>query len=173
MAGYRGQRYAMARPGPLAALAVGQGDLYPYYFKMTNRSKQTFINNDEIENPTNLLAGRFDLGFVTVFLFPLLILAMSYNLISAEREQGTLAMALAQPVRLRTLAMGKAAFRAAVVLTLAIGLAKGIIDAAGLPALDETLEQEVTAQALCAASDDFAEATRAFVEKRAPSFSGH
>jgi ABC-2 type transport system permease protein len=121
--GSRGQRYAMARPGPLAALAVGQGDLYPYYFEITNRSKQTFINNDEIENPTNLLAGRFDLGFVSVFLFPLLILALSYNLISAEREQGTLAMALAQPVRLRTLAIGKVAFRSAVVLTLAIGLA--------------------------------------------------
>jgi ABC-2 type transport system permease protein len=122
VAGYRGQRYAMAQPGPLAALAVGQGDLYPYYFKMTNRSKQTFVNNDEIENPTNLLAGRFDLGFVTVFLFPLLILALSYNLISGEREQGTLAMALAQPVRLRTLALSKVASRAAVVLAVAIGL---------------------------------------------------
>jgi ABC-2 type transport system permease protein len=122
VAGYRGQRYAMAPPGPLAALAVGQGDLYPSYFKMTNRSKQSFINDDEIENPTNLLAGRFDLGFVTLFLFPLLILTMSYNLISAEREQGTLAMALAQPVRLGTLALGKVAARAAVVLAVAIGL---------------------------------------------------
>jgi ABC-2 type transport system permease protein len=120
--GSRGQRYATAPPGPLAALAVGQADLYPYYFKMSNRSKQTFINNDEIENPTNLLAGRFDLGFVVVYLLPLLILALAYNLVSAEREQGTLAMALAQPVRLRTLAAGKVACRAGFVVALSVGL---------------------------------------------------
>ncbi|MEA2221608.1 MAG: 2-(1,2-epoxy,2-dihydrophenyl)acetyl-CoA isomerase, partial [Solirubrobacteraceae bacterium] len=55
---------------------------------------------------------------------------------------------------------------------LAVGLAKGIIDAAGLPALGETLEQEVTAQELCASSDDFREGVRAFAERRPPSFTG-
>lgn len=125
VAGTRGQRFAAAPPGPLAALDVGQADLYPFYFKMTNRTKQTFIAGDEIENPSNLLAGRFDLGFVVVQLFPLLILGLSYNLLSAEREQGTLAMTLAQPVRLRTLAMGKVLARAALVLTLALALSIG------------------------------------------------
>jgi ABC-2 type transport system permease protein len=120
--GFRGQRYATAPPGPLSALAVGQADLYPYYFKVTNRSRQLFVNNDEIENPTNLLTGRFDLGFVVVYLLPLLVLALAYNLISAEREQGTLAMALAQPVRLRTLAVGKVACRAGFVVALSVGI---------------------------------------------------
>jgi len=55
---------------------------------------------------------------------------------------------------------------------LAVGLAKRIVDLAAKPALAASLEQEVTAQALCARSEDFAEATRAFVEKRQPSFSG-
>jgi enoyl-CoA hydratase/carnithine racemase len=55
---------------------------------------------------------------------------------------------------------------------LAIGLAKGIIDAAALPALDETLEQEVTAQELCASSEDFREGARAAVERRPPRFQG-
>ena len=54
----------------------------------------------------------------------------------------------------------------------AMGLAKRVIDAAAKPALASTLEQEVTAQALCAASEDFAEGTRAFAEKRSPEFSG-
>jgi len=54
----------------------------------------------------------------------------------------------------------------------AVGLAKRVIDAAAKPALAATLEQEVTAQALCAQTEDFAEATRAFAEKRQPSFSG-
>jgi ABC-2 type transport system permease protein len=41
---------------------VGQGDLLPYYVRVTTQPKQAFINNDEIENPTHLLLGRFDLA---------------------------------------------------------------------------------------------------------------
>jgi len=116
-----GPRYALAPPAPLAALSIGQSDLYPYYFKVTSQSKQTFTANDEIENPTNLLAGRFDLAFVIIYLYPLLILALSYNLISAEREQGTLAMMMSQPVSLRTFTAGKIGLRALVVVALAAG----------------------------------------------------
>jgi ABC-2 type transport system permease protein len=119
--GRSGLRYAQLPPAPLAALSVGQSDLYPYYFKVSRQSKQTFTTNDEIENPTNLLAGRFDLAFVVIYLFPLLILALSYNLISAEREQGTLAMMMSQPVALRSFVAGKVGMRAVVVLLLAIG----------------------------------------------------
>jgi enoyl-CoA hydratase/carnithine racemase len=55
---------------------------------------------------------------------------------------------------------------------LAVGLAKRILDAAAKPALAQSLELEVTAQALCARSEDFGEAIQAFVEKRAARFSG-
>lgn len=54
----------------------------------------------------------------------------------------------------------------------AIGLAKRVIDAAAKPALAASLEQEVTAQQICAASEDFAEGARAFAERRQPQFSG-
>jgi enoyl-CoA hydratase/carnithine racemase len=55
---------------------------------------------------------------------------------------------------------------------MAVGLAKRILDAAAKPALSLTLEQEVAAQETLAATDDFAEGTRAFFEKRDPEFAG-
>ncbi|MBW3609517.1 MAG: enoyl-CoA hydratase/isomerase family protein [Actinobacteria bacterium] len=55
---------------------------------------------------------------------------------------------------------------------LAVGLAKGVLNAAARPSLAGTLEQELAAQRLCATSDDFREATRALRERRPPRFSG-
>jgi enoyl-CoA hydratase/carnithine racemase len=47
-----------------------------------------------------------------------------------------------------------------------------VLDVAAKPALAATLEQEVQAQEALAATEDFAEGTRAFFEKRQPEFAG-
>lgn len=96
-------------PGLLAPLAIGQSDLLPYYFKVSTDSRETIMASNEIENPNRLLAGRFDLALVLIFLYPLLILALTYNMLSVEQEQGTLALVLSQPVSLATLVTGVSA----------------------------------------------------------------
>jgi ABC-2 type transport system permease protein len=119
--GRLGPRYAMLPPGPLAPLAIGQSDLLPYYFRVSTDSRENILSATEIENPYRLLSGRFDLAFVVIFLYPLLILAVTYNMLSAEKEQGTLAMALSQPVALRTLVTGKVTMRALLLVGTVVG----------------------------------------------------
>lgn len=114
--------YAILPPTPLAATAIGQSDLNPPYVKVSADNKESFALNEEIENPGNLLIGNFDLAFVVVFLLPLLIIALSYNLLSAEHEQGTLAIAMTNPVPLWLLIAGKLGFRAVLVFSLTAGI---------------------------------------------------
>lgn len=107
-------------PAPLAATAIGQSDLHPAIVEA--RAKFDWaLAREEIENPTNLLTGRFDLAFVLVYLLPLLILGLSYNILSGEREGGTLALALAQPVGLKVLCATKILARALPLFVVTIG----------------------------------------------------
>ncbi len=129
LGGPTGSRTAVLEPGPLAALAVGQSDLLPYYYDVsiyTNES--SFQQSGEVENPLNLMVGRFDLTFVVVYLLPLLVLALSFNVLSEEREQGTLALTLSQPVSARDVVLAKLAFRAVLVvgMVLAVSLAGAV-----------------------------------------------
>ncbi|MBC7842089.1 MAG: DUF3526 domain-containing protein [Gemmatimonadaceae bacterium] len=120
--GARGGITASLTPSQLSMLAVGQSDLMPYYYRVTTGLRQAVLKGDEIENPGNLLTGRFDLAFVIVVLFPLVILALSYNMLSGEREDGTLALVLSQPVQLRSLIFAKLGVRAVTVLSIAAAL---------------------------------------------------
>lgn len=114
--GRLGPRYAVLPPAALAPLAVGQSDLLPYYFKVSTDSRDAVVSATEIENPQRLLVGRFDLAFVLIFFYPILILALAYNMLSAEQEQGTLSLTLSQPVSLTTLLAGKVVLRAGVLV---------------------------------------------------------
>jgi enoyl-CoA hydratase/carnithine racemase len=54
----------------------------------------------------------------------------------------------------------------------AVGLAKRLLDKAAKPMLEDSLLREVDAQEELAGSEDFAEGTRAFLDKRQPEFAG-
>lgn len=95
-------------PGPLSALSVGLGDLYPERAEISIwKRPDTLFGRYQLESPLSLLAGRFDLGFVVIFLLPLFALALSYDLLAAEREGGTLPLVLTGPVSLHRLVSAK------------------------------------------------------------------
>jgi ABC-2 type transport system permease protein len=129
-------RYAVLPPAPLSALSIGQSDLLPYYFRMSTDSRQTVTAGAELENPHRLLSGRFDLAFVLVYLYPLLVLALSYNVLSGEKEQGTLALLLSQPLALRTLVLAKVTVRLMLFVGIITALALAAVAAVGIDVTD-------------------------------------
>jgi len=60
--------------------------------------------------------------FVFVFLLPLLVLVLSYNVLSQEKERGILQISLAQsPLSIAKLVFSKILARLTLVLSLAVG----------------------------------------------------
>lgn len=128
----RGGLVAAAAPAPLGLVAEGSADLYPEAYRLSILNLEPRSSAD-FENPANLAFGSFDLAFVVVFLLPLFVIAIAFNLISAEREQGTLALLLAQPRAAHWLFAGKMAGRFALLATLLVALLMPLLAWAGVP----------------------------------------
>lgn len=84
-----GPNYAVKKPFPMQVLSIGQSDVQPFYYKVYINKKQYLTYESEIENSFLQFIGNFDFAFVVIYLFPLLIIVFSYNVLSAEKEQGT------------------------------------------------------------------------------------
>ncbi len=124
---------AVLPPTPLGALAIGQGDLLPAWYPVTARGPYNFLVRSEPENPLRLSIGNFDAAFVIVWLLPLVVIALSFNVVSAERERGVLAIAVASGSSPAAFIFGKIVARALVVFgSLWIALFAAAL-AAGVP----------------------------------------
>lgn len=105
-----------------AGLCLGQRDLFPAYYgyNVTDLARQ--VNTAELANPMKLLAGNFDLSYVFIFLFPLLIVALFYNLYAGEKEGGRLSLLQSQSTSLQTIFLSKALLRIFIVCGLVVAL---------------------------------------------------
>ncbi len=111
---------AVLPPAPLATLAVGLTDLSPQATLVTTQSKSSLSERTDTQSPLLLLVGRFDLVFVFVVLYPLIVLAMSYDLVSRERELGRLSVLVAQPRSPAIALIARGLARAVPLLTIAL-----------------------------------------------------
>jgi len=83
-------RFALInKPEKLSALAIGQKDVNPSIQNVTIRNLEGQKYDTDLNNPSNLQAGNLDFGFVIIYLFPLVIIAFTFNLLSEEIEKGT------------------------------------------------------------------------------------
>ena len=114
--------YVSKDPHPAVGLCLGQIDLFPVYYGFHIQALAKQLGTNELANPMKLLAGNFDLSYVMVFLLPLVIVALFYNLYASEKEGGTLSLLKSGPIALRVVLLGKALPRVLVILGLTASL---------------------------------------------------
>ena len=81
--------YALKSPSPMIVFSTGQAEQYGYYKKVTNWS--TVFDNDlaeEIANPERLALGTLDFSFVLLFLTPILLIILLFNIGGLEQDNG-------------------------------------------------------------------------------------
>lgn len=77
--------------------SIGQAEQYGFYKRVTFMSSPYDADMaEEIANPERLQYGTLDFAFVILFLLPLLLLILIYNIKSYESEQGFLQLILVQ-----------------------------------------------------------------------------
>ena len=77
------------KPDRIAGLSIGQRDVNPSVQSITIRTLEAQLHDTDLNNPSNLQSGNLDLGFVIIYLFPLVVIAFLFNLLSEEKEAGT------------------------------------------------------------------------------------
>lgn len=83
-------RFGLENETPrLAGLSIGQRDVYPSIQSLTVRNLEEQRYATDLVNPLFQLLGNMDFSFVLIYLFPLVIIAFGFNLISEEKEGGT------------------------------------------------------------------------------------
>ncbi|MEO0527032.1 MAG: DUF3526 domain-containing protein [Bacteroidota bacterium] len=104
-------RVAAMEPQPMSFISTGQADLFTHYVKPTVSGDDFTLNFTEMTSPVQLLFGSFDFAFVIVYLLPLLIIAFSYDVLSSERESGSLRLLSSQPIGIQHWVLQKLGLR--------------------------------------------------------------
>ena len=115
---------AILPPSPLADFAVGQADLLPSMGRLSLWEPDVrLFAKYELDSPVALARGTFDLSQAILIVLPLLLIALCFDVLSADRDRGRLGVVLAQAGRIRSLVWGRLAVRisAAWLLTAMVG----------------------------------------------------
>jgi ABC-2 type transport system permease protein len=108
--------YTVNPPTPWARFSIGQRDVNPFTLKTKMLALEGQLYDAELTNPLTLLVGNLDGAFVFVFLFPLLIIAFTYNVFSEEQENGVWKMVRTSTAYLGSLIAAKLVIRLGTIL---------------------------------------------------------
>lgn len=108
---YNYPRVAAIPAAPLTFISTGQSDLFTHFIKPSAYGDSFSLDYSELANPIQLLFGSFDLSFVIIYILPLIIIAFSYNILSEEKEYGSLKLLASQPISIYQWIVQKTALR--------------------------------------------------------------
>ena len=126
---------AVAPVAPLGDFAIGASDLLPAQTELSAWVNPADLFNEyEFANPTLLSIGRFDLSTMVVLLLPLLMIAASFDIWSAERESTRARLIAAQAGAVKSLIWSRLLFRNGLIwgVFALVALAAGLAAPAGL-----------------------------------------
>lgn len=109
--GYRNPRLAIMTPEALSFVSTGQSDMYTHVKRPRAYGNNFALDYSEMINPVQLLLGTFDLAFVIIYILPLFVIAFTFNVLSKEKELGTLNLLGAQPISILKWVMQKMTIR--------------------------------------------------------------
>lgn len=111
---------------PGAALAIGQADVLPAVVRVRAESMDSVLQGADLAHPERLAAGRFDLQFFVVCLWPLVLLAFTLSVLTQDRESKRLPALALLGVTPEQVLLGQAVARA-LVASLLLVLAMGVL----------------------------------------------
>ncbi len=122
-------RFGLANETPaLSGLAIGHRDIRLPAQLVNIRNLEEQKNAQELVNPLYQLLGNMDLSFVIIYLFPLIIIGIGFNLVSEERESGVWSLIKSQPIDCKEIFKKKLLIRfVSVLLVLLLLLVVGMI----------------------------------------------
>ncbi|MEL7222386.1 MAG: hypothetical protein AAGJ93_13775 [Bacteroidota bacterium] len=115
--------YHFKTPSPALVYSMGQAEQYGFYKRVTFwASPYDADMTQEIANPERLQTGTLDFSFALLFLLPLLLLTLLYNIKSMEAEQGFLSLIEVQTAAKHTWLLSRVAFYVGLLAVLILGL---------------------------------------------------
>lgn len=137
---------AVVPPAPLSLLGSWPASPRPHTYRyrqfnddapsqptVGGRSLSNLFPESVAEHPRALRAGGIDAGAIVLLVLPLVIIALAHDLLSHEREMGTLALLQTAPVSRARLMAAKIAVRAALII--GVGVLVPGVSAAALGAI--------------------------------------
>ncbi len=103
---------AVLPPASLADFATGHADLHPSSADISPWANlASAFGRYQFDNPTTLATSSFDMALVIILLMPIVMIAVSFDVLASERHRGTLSLILISPVKLPNVVWTRLVFR--------------------------------------------------------------
>lgn len=116
------------RSSPLEALSVGVSDHWPSFYAIDRTRQGKTLSPPSLSNPFQSMIGVWDISTLLTAVLPLFMIVVFHDLVSGDREQGTIRLILSQSVDYRRLVLIRLLLRATgIVLVILLVVGVGMI----------------------------------------------